>query len=249
MSSEYETTRTSRFTAGVEDVQISVPDKPEKELTRRIVRSELVDNAKDPAACLKIILMHQKRHNLTEDWQDADYFDLRNLRKGEEMRLALSCGQTRRMFEALRDLYAIGTGGLPEGERSYAVVDTEDAYVATGKEKELIQGLLEREGEQLFDVIDELQPDLFTAAAVNKVHQNRRRVVEEYDKELGKMRWSEDDWDAFFRENKWIFGHGLAYQFLSQIEDQPHYGGVDVSGTGGQRGDFLMSTEAKARFS
>lgn len=84
--------------------------------------------------------------------------------------------------------------------------------------------------------------------AVNKVHQNRRRTVEEFEKELGEMRWSEDRWDAFFREHQWIFGHGLAYKFLSQIEGQPHHGGVTVSGTGGQRGDFLMSTEAQARF-
>jgi hypothetical protein len=249
MSSEYETTRTSRFTAGVEDIQISEPENPEKELTRRIMRPELVDNAKDPAACVKLTLMHQKRHNSTEPWQDAGSFSLAKLKKGEEVRLALTCGQTRRMFEALRDLYVIGNDGLPEGERSFAVVDTDDAYVATGKEKDLVQNLLEREGEQLFDVINELQPDLFTAAAVNKVHQNRRRVVEEYEKELGEMRWSEEDWDSFFRKNKWIFGHGLAYQFLSQIENQAHYGGTIVSGAGGQRGDFLMSTEAKARFS
>lgn len=165
MSSEYETRRTSWATARVEDVQIS---SPEKISTRRIAKPELVDNAKDPAACVKVTLMHQKRHDAKAPWQDADSFNLTSLKKGEEVKLALSCGETRRLFVALRDLYTIGTDGLPEGERSLAVVDTEDAYVATGKEKELIQGLLEREGEQFFDVVNELQPDLFTAAAGRK---------------------------------------------------------------------------------
>lgn len=248
MNSEYKTTHTSGYTTGVEDVQISVPENPGRELTRRIVRPELVDNTKDPSACVKVTLMHQKRHSVKEPWQDADSFNLTKLKSGEEVKLNLTCGQTHRLFEALKDLHTLGEDGLPEGERSLSVVDADDAYVATGKEKELIESLLNREGEQFFDMVNELQPDLFTAAAVSKVHQDRCRVVEEFEEELSEMRWSEEDWDSFFRKNTWIFGHGLAYQFLSQIEDQPHYGGTTVSGIGGQRGDFLMSTEAQARF-
>jgi hypothetical protein len=192
--------------------------------------------------------MHQKRHSTEEHWQDADSFNLARLKKGEEVRLVLTCGQTHRLFEALRNLHAIGVDGLPEGTENLAVVDTEELYIATGKEKQIMQNLLEQEGEQVFDIIDELQPDLFTAAALNKLHNNRRRAVEGFEKELGSAQWSEEQWDVFFRNNRWIFGHGLAYQFLGQVEGQPHYGGVTVSGTGGQRGDFLMSTEAQARF-
>jgi len=55
-------------------------------------------------------------------------------------------------------------------------------------------------------------------------------------------------WQYFFKENQWIFGYGLKYQFLSLITDQPHYGGESVAGTGDQRGDYLMVTEADKRF-
>jgi hypothetical protein len=55
-------------------------------------------------------------------------------------------------------------------------------------------------------------------------------------------------WQTFFKENQWIFGYGLKYQFLSLITDQPHYGGESVTGTGDQRGDFLLATEADRRF-
>jgi hypothetical protein len=34
----------------------------------------------------------------------------------------------------------------------------------------------------------------------------------------------------------------------NRIQSQPYYGGAGLSGAGGQRGDYLMSTEAKAKF-
>ena len=55
-------------------------------------------------------------------------------------------------------------------------------------------------------------------------------------------------WQYFFKENQWIFGYGLKYQFLGLITDQPHFGGESVVGTGNQRGDYLMATEADKRF-
>lgn len=61
-------------------------------------------------------------------------------------------------------------------------------------------------------------------------------------------RGDEAIWQYFFKENQWIFGYGLKYQFLGLITDQPHYGGESVAGTGNQRGDYLMATRADKRF-
>lgn len=63
-----------------------------------------------------------------------------------------------------------------------------------------------------------------------------------------KISGDEAIWQHFFKENQWIFGYGLRYQFLGLITDQPHYGGKSVIGTGDQRGDYLMATEADKRF-
>jgi hypothetical protein len=60
--------------------------------------------------------------------------------------------------------------------------------------------------------------------------------------------WAEGEWEDFFRQNRWIFGYGLAYQFLSAVQDQSYYGGKNLTGRAGQRGDVLMATEAQARF-
>jgi hypothetical protein len=245
---QYTVKSTSHATAKVNDVQISVPENPETARTRRVLRTQIVNNTKDPAACVQMTLMHQKRHGGKEDWQDANSFNATRLKAGEEIKLDLSCGQTRRIYETLKDLYAVSENGVPVGEQNLVVVNEGDSFVATGREKDLINKLLEQEGEDFFEEVNKLQPDLFEAAAIAKVHRGRRKTVEEFAKALETMRWTEEEWDTFFRNNKWIFGHGLAYQFLSQLESQPQYGGVTVSGTGGQRGDFLMSTEAQARF-
>ncbi|OGT06631.1 MAG: hypothetical protein A2103_04480 [Gammaproteobacteria bacterium GWF2_41_13] len=55
-------------------------------------------------------------------------------------------------------------------------------------------------------------------------------------------------WQYFFKDNQWIFGYGLKYQFLELITDQPHYGGQTLNGSGSQKGDFLMATAAARRF-
>lgn len=239
---------TSNVTAKVADIPIDSPGNSDTALTRRILRTEVVDNAKDPEACVKMTLMHQKRHAAKENWHEADSFSATRLKAGEEIRMVLSCGQTWRLYEALRDLYAVGSDGVPVGEQNLVVVNEDESFVATGREKELISRLIEQEGKDFFEEVNKLQPDLFEAAAIAKVHRSRRKTVEEFAEELEALRWTEEEWDTFFCNHRWIFGHGLAYQFLSQIESQPQYGGVTMSGTGGQRGDFLMSTEAQARF-
>ncbi len=248
MAAEYNTQRTSHWTAAVKDVQISVSKDPAKERTRRIARMELVDNEKDSEACVRVTLLNQRRHTSSGPWEDPKFFNAAKLKNGEQIRFHLSAGQARRLFVALRDLYEIGSGGLPEGEQTLRVVDVEDSFVLTGEGKDVVSRLIEKGGDDFFDLVSELEPDLFEAAALTKLHRRRRSIVNKFEEELQKQEWSEEDWDEFFRENSWIFGHGLAYQFLSQVQSQPNYGGVTFSGSGGQRGDYLMSTEAKARF-
>lgn len=248
MGAEYSTQRTSQWTAQVKDIQISAPKDTGNERTRRVARMELVDNAKDSTACVRVTLLNQKRHSPKEPWQDPEFFNAAKLKAGEQVRFVLSAGQARRLFEALRDMYEVGSSGLPEGAQNLRVINADDSYVVDGKEKELIGKLIDSAGNKFFDAVSELEPDLFENAALAKAHRRRRDTVAKFEEELQKQRWSEPEWDQFFQDNTWIFGHGLAYQFLSGIESQPHYGGVGLSGAGGQRGDYLMSTEAKAKF-
>jgi hypothetical protein len=95
--------------------------------------------------------------------------------------------------------------------------------------------------------MDSIEPDLLTAAAVARTYAARRATLEVFERAVGGS-WSETDWEHFFEDNTWIFGHGLDYRFLVTAQAQPNYGGANVEGTGGQRGDFLMNTEGDVHF-
>ena len=89
---------------------------------------------------------------------------------------------------------------------------------------------------------------MFKAVALRKQHEAREAALAEFADKRESGEWDEGDWEQFFKDNTWIFGYGLAYRFLSAIQNQPHYGGTGFEGTGAERGDFLMASEAKARF-
>lgn len=242
---DYRTISTSLQSAKVEDIVLS---EEEDGLTRRIARPMLVENTKDTGACVKICLMHQKRHSRNEKWKDADCFNLRQMKAGEEVRFPLDSIQTLRLHSALQHLHALGNDGVPLGERCFTVLDASDGMVVTGKAREVVQCLLDQHGEELWNMIEELQPDILSTIGLKKLHESRVKAVELFREAIDLNNWPEKNWEDFFQENKWIFGHGLDYQFLGHIQRQPHYGGTTLNGTGGQRGDSFMATSGKAKF-
>ena len=68
---------TSQYTASVSDIVIR-----QGVSTRLVLRSALVVNQKDAESSVVATLMHQKRNATNDDWQDADSFNLTNLRAG-----------------------------------------------------------------------------------------------------------------------------------------------------------------------
>ena len=91
-------------------------------------------------------------------------------------------------------------------------------------------------------------PDISSRLADAQLQANRMAALQRFEALLGDETLSENDWQEFFGQNTWIFDYGLQYQILRIIQPQPNYGGADVTGTGGQRGDFLTATEADTRF-
>lgn len=247
MLKSYDVEGTSRDSATVQDIVISNPDDLDTSRTRRIMRSLLVNNSKNKAASVKITLIHQRRANAEQAWQDVDSFNLGNLKAGQEVRLQLSLGQTYRLYQELTALYALTENGIPRGNRRFVGLD-ERGVVVNAPTHELVEYLLANDNPDFWQAVDELKPDMLTAVALKKQHEQRQVVVDQFRVQLEAEEWSEGDWQTFFEANTWIFGHGLAYQFLDIVSEQPHYGGVTLSGIGGQRGDFLMATAAENRF-
>ena len=57
---------------------------------------------------------------------------------------------------------------------------------------------------------------------------------------------SEKLWQAFFEANTWIFGYGLAYQFLGKLDEgKLERTIVGVDGARGKRADAVMKTQAR----
>lgn len=248
MSQAFNVQSTSTSSAKVEDIWLNPPDDPDSALTRRVVRSDLVDNIHSDEARVKICIVHQKRHKKSEPWEDVDAFNLATLKAGQEVKLQLGAAETYHLLQILERLHAITERGIPRGNQNLAVVDAEEAVIVRGRAAGLVRKLTEEASEEFWNAVQELQPSLFRAIALTKLHELREQAVKTFQERLNKGDWTEPAWQDFFEKNTWIFGYGLSYQFLSPITAQPNYGGTLVTGRGGQRGDFLAASSATRRF-
>ncbi len=245
----YGTRSTSRTSAEVDPIQFSLRENDDGSTTRRLVVPTIVENPGVPEATVKITFRHQRRNRRTGEWEDAESFDLRHLDPGEEIRLSLTSEETLGLFRRLRQLYEIGGRGVPFGERTLIVADSDEVTVLAGRERQLVEELIAQNGPGLWDLIDSIQPDLLTAAHAARVRQERLAAVAEFEQHTTHGDWNEGAWQSFLERNSWIFGSGLAYQFLGPLQTQPNYGGTAVTGRGAQRGDYMLATQAAVRFS
>ena len=243
----YRVTSTSRTSAQVEDQVLSLRRNDDGTLTRRIIEPLVVVNRNQPEATVKITFAHQRRRTDDGPWQAEPPFILSTMKVGEEIRLALSAEETLALYEHLERLYRVGEEGVRRGDHLVTVVDEEDAAIVRGSAKAILEKLIETNGPDLFAILDSIDSDLLTAAAATRTYTERRAALDVFEREIDGG-WTEGDWQGFFEANAWIFGHGLDYRFLVTAQPQPDYGGRNVEGRGGERGDFLMNTEGDARF-
>ena len=248
MSHTYGVESTSNRTAKVEDIWLNPPPDPDNAHTRRILRVEIIDNPKDDEARVKACLLHQRRHSKNSPWRDADAFNLTQLKAGQEVKIQLSSAETLHLYRELEQLHRLAEEGVPQGRRRLVVADEDESLIVKGAEREILEELQETTGEQFWDLLSNLNPDLFRVVALTKLYEIREQAVNRFETHLRADDWSEDEWQGFFESNTWIFGYGLSYHFIKTVETQPHYGGILVNGLGGQRGDFLAATEAQLRF-
>jgi len=236
------------------DQVLSNPESVVSGTTRRVLRPEFIwSNPRDPTALIKATLMHQRRAAKSaargDAWEDTDSFNLATLNANEQVRLHLSSGETKRLLISLLTLYRdAGTFDELIAELDLTVVDPSEAAIIEGREKEILERLYEVEGDDLFRLLDEIHPGLSRTIGLRRQHDQREAALLEFERQIGAGEWKESDWQEFFEWNTWIFGFGLAYQFLHRMNAQPSYGGTEVSGLGSERGDFLMTSEAAARF-
>lgn len=173
-----------------------------------------------------------------------------SLHPDEGVKITLPTEATRNFYETLKELeLLLEERGIHYGVRDFAIADARALVINDRNKATVIQRLLDANlGEDVWNEIVRNDPDIATRLANSKLHENRLSVLHQFEEMLANNDLTESDWQNFFEENTWIFGYGLRYQILRIIQAQPNYGGATVTGTGGQRGDFLAATEAETKY-
>lgn len=239
---------TSRQTADIQEPLVaSLRENPDGSLVRRLVLGRCVDNPKNASASLEIDIRHQRRAHRSEAWEELDHYGPARLQANQGIRLQFSSAETLALYRRLQEWFTLCSGGISYGERVLSVVDENDVTIIRGHERDILAKMLESGGE-FWALLESLEPDLFTAAAIARLHQQRVGTVALFEQHVRDRDWPEATWQEFFERETWIFGHGLAYQFLDVVTGQPAYGGIGVNRRGLQLGDYLLATRATARF-
>ena len=123
------------------------------------------------------------------------------------------------------------------------------SLIAQG-EAEIVGALRGRDTSSIVNIIKQLSNTEGVKLSQEDINQllKRREKLEKFKTGLDNKISDEGKWQNFFEKNKWIFGYGLDYHILRQEQAQPHYGGGQVDGSGGQRGDYLASTMGDLSF-
>ena len=243
----YRVSSTSRQSAVVERQYLTLGDRDDRR-TRRYIDPEQVENPRNTKATVEVTIGHERRSRADKPWEEEPSFNLATMPAGHQVRIHLDSTETLALHEHLTRLYELAQSGVQRGEHIVTIWDAE-LPIATGTARQIIKSLLEKHGTGILEIIDSLEPDAVTAVAVARQHAIRHAAVEEFEAHVNAGDWNESAWQGFFEQNTWIFGHGLDYRFLVTGQAQAAYGGADVTGRGGQQGDFLLNTEADARFS
>lgn len=237
------TNRTSRHSANVEEPFVL----EEKDNTRRIFKAIINDAKKESGETVSGTIIHQRKTK-AQTWVDCDSFNQATLKAGEEIKLYLGSTQTKNLFDALTQLYEVSNDGLNPGRTEFTTARADEVIKVPKERKLIIERLLEQEyAEEVWEELVKSNPNLATRLSMARIQEDRLKALDEFESSL-EQDLNEDYWQEFFSKNQWIFGYGLNYQFLSQITDQPKYGGQNLEGKGTQKGDFLMNSEAIVKY-
>ena len=173
-----------------------------------------------------------------------------SLHPNEGIKITLSTDVIKILHKTFEELeLLLNEKGIHAGTRKYAVLDPSDLIIDDRNKMEIIQKLLESDySEDIWSQLVVSNPDTATKFANARLQENREAALKDFDLMLNDDQLLEEDWQNFFENNTWIFGYGLRYQILRIIKGQANYGGMNYSGRGQQRGDFLTSTEAETKF-
>ena len=172
------------------------------------------------------------------------------LHANDGIKIDLPTGALQILYDKVKELNKIlESKGIRYGEREYVVTDSSSLIITDANKAAVIKALLDKNlGEDVWQQFATANPDIATRLAFSQIQLSRSKVLNQFRTMLEDPTLTEGAWQNFFDDNKWIFGYGLRYQILRITQSQPNYGGADITGKGGERGDFLTYSEGDAKF-
>lgn len=193
------------------------------------------------------IIRYRKGTKTTEEVVPINF---NQLYENDGIKIELGTEAAKKLDEAFAKLtQLLQEQGVQYGEHKFSI-NAAGALVITDENKAaVVRGLLEQgTGEDFWGQLAESNPNLATRLSWAKIHEDRAAALHEFEVSISDSSKGEQWWQEFFSKNKWIFGYGLNYQILDSVREQPQYSGTNVTGSGGQRGDFLERTVAEVSF-
>jgi hypothetical protein len=107
--------------------------------------------------------------------------------------------------------------------------------------RELISELASKSENERLPFLELLKNKFLTKEDFD-ILSGRKDGLETFKLNLLNSNWDEPKWQEFFKNNSWIFGYGLDYQFLSILQKEAHVSKSGISGKGQVITDFLLTT-------
>lgn len=237
---KFTTNSTSRYSLKVNEPIII----EEGNSTRKIFIAEINDKKIDSGETVSGTIIHQRKSR-KEEWENIESINLNSLKGGEGVKIKLRSAHIKKLYDGLTKLYALSTKGVSYGHQEYVVGTSNEIINVPGKRREYIEQLLKKNfGEEIWKELVNKNPDLATKLSLARIQKNREIALREFETNIHDKSKDESYWQKFFMENDWILGYGLNYKFLTITTDQPNYGGINYTGKGKQKGDYLTNTES-----
>lgn len=195
-------------------------------------------------------LIRQRRKSKDDKWEKEETIKITKLDKGQSLKIELPTEAISNLYDAIEKLRVIlKEQGVEYGENRYKFQDIDDVSITNDNKTKFIEKIVNAGySEDALKSIADYTPHLIEKISYLKTVEHRKGILSVFKEKLESKTEDESFWQNLFKENSWIFGYGLEYKFLNITTDQPIYTGANYNGSGDQRGDYLLNSEAEIKF-
>jgi len=200
---DYVIKSTSRNSSEVQDIEIG---RSPSELTRRVLRAEIVNNVNDNKKCVEFALVHQRRASAELPWEDLGGKTMSQLKAGEAAKFQLNTTETGQLLQHLINLYEIGKDGVKPGLQVLKLANEEEVIRTDAGRARIIRKLLAGDfGKEIWDYLSQEKPDLARQLTSGQIVKEREEVLVEFEQRLSQE-LDENDWKRYFKKHSWLLG-------------------------------------------